>query len=107
DGARCSRRNGCAVGARWHDRAPVLCRAYREPHASAGRLACGEQLMGMRDGLKHLEELRKKAQLGGGAARLETQHKRGKLSARERLDLLLDEGSFVELDRFVTTRTGN
>src|SRR5438105_8826671 len=63
--------------------------------------------MGMREGLKHLEELRQKAQLGGGAARLETQHKRGKLSARERLDLLLDEGSFVELDRYVTTRTGN
>ena len=41
---------------------------------------------------------------GGGKARVEQQHKKGKLTARERLDLLLDEGSFVELDRFVTHR---
>src|SRR5215831_13035355 len=44
------------------------------------------------------------AQQGGGAARVTQQHKKGKLTARERLDLLLDEGSFVELDRFVTHR---
>src|SRR5688572_28033836 len=63
--------------------------------------------MTMRQGLKQLEDLRRQAELGGGAARLEAQHKRGKLSARERLDLLLDEGSFTELDRFVTTRAGS
>jgi propionyl-CoA carboxylase beta chain len=63
--------------------------------------------MTMRDGLKQLEDMRRQAELGGGAARLETQHKRGKLSARERLDLLLDEGSFAELDRFVTTRASS
>jgi propionyl-CoA carboxylase beta subunit len=44
------------------------------------------------------------AQQGGGPARVIQQHKKGKLTARERLDLLLDEGSFVELDRFVTHR---
>jgi propionyl-CoA carboxylase beta chain len=56
------------------------------------------------DKLRRLEELRRQAELGGGEARLQAQHERGKLSARERLDLLLDEGSFVELDRFVTGR---
>jgi propionyl-CoA carboxylase beta chain len=55
--------------------------------------------------LKRLEELRRQAELGGGAERIRAQHERGKLSARERLDLLLDPGSFVELDRFVTHRT--
>jgi propionyl-CoA carboxylase beta chain len=45
------------------------------------------------------------AVVGGGAERHETQHRKGKLSARERLDLLLDEGSFVELDRFVVHRS--
>src|SRR4051812_1508486 len=49
--------------------------------------------------------MRAEAQLGGGAARIEQQHARGKLTARERLDLLLDDGSFVELDAFVTHRS--
>jgi propionyl-CoA carboxylase beta chain len=44
------------------------------------------------------------AEQGGGPQRIAQQHKRGKLTARERLDLLLDEGSFVELDRFVVHR---
>ena len=57
------------------------------------------------DKLKHLEELSRKAELGGGSDRVRAQHARGKLSARERLDLLLDDGSFTELDRFVTNRT--
>src|SRR5687767_7234525 len=61
--------------------------------------------MTMRDKLRELEERGRQAELGGGADRLAAQHKRGKLSARERLDLLLDPGSFVELDRFVTHRT--
>ena len=43
--------------------------------------------------LKRLEELRREAELGGGEERIRAQHERGKLSARERLDLLLDEGS--------------
>ena len=54
-----------------------------------------------------LERLRRTRELtlqGGGPERIAAQHKKGKLTARERLDLLLDEGSFVELDRFVTHR---
>src|SRR5688572_19174582 len=61
--------------------------------------------MTMRDKLKQLEERRREAELGGGEARVKAQHERGKLSARERLELLLDDGSLVELDRFVTHRT--
>ena len=61
--------------------------------------------MTMRERLEQLESLRRQAELGGGEARIKAQHERGKLSARERLDLLLDEGSFVELDRFVTHRS--
>jgi propionyl-CoA carboxylase beta chain len=53
---------------------------------------------------ERLERMRELALAGGGAARIEAQHKKGKLTARERVDLLLDEGSFVELDRFVTHR---
>jgi propionyl-CoA carboxylase beta chain len=54
-----------------------------------------------------LETLKKKnaeAEQAGGETRIEAQHKAGKLTARERLDFLLDPGSFVELDRFVTHR---
>ncbi len=59
----------------------------------------------MRDKLELLEQRRAESEQGGGAERLEAQHAKGKLSARERLDLLLDEGSFVEFDRFVTHRS--
>jgi propionyl-CoA carboxylase beta chain len=61
--------------------------------------------MSIQDELARLEELSREAELGGGPERLEVQHARGKLSARERLDLLLDEGSLVEFDRFVTHRS--
>jgi propionyl-CoA carboxylase beta chain len=61
--------------------------------------------MSMRDKLDLLDKRRDEAELGGGAARLKAQHEKGKLSARERLDLLLDEGSFVEFDRFVVHRS--
>jgi propionyl-CoA carboxylase beta chain len=61
--------------------------------------------MSMREKLEILERRAAEAELGGGRARLAAQHEKGKLSARERLDLLLDEGSFVELDRFVTHRS--
>ncbi|MGI8990913.1 MAG: acyl-CoA carboxylase subunit beta [Bryobacteraceae bacterium] len=57
--------------------------------------------------MNRLEELRRRhaaAEQGGGAERKERQHKEGKLSARERVDLLLDEGSFEELDKLVTHR---
>src|SRR3954464_9820685 len=61
--------------------------------------------MTMRERVELLGRRAGEAELGGGAARLEAQHKKGKLSARERLELLLDEGSFVELDRFVVHRS--
>jgi propionyl-CoA carboxylase beta chain len=61
--------------------------------------------MTMREKLELLERRRAESEQGGGEARLKTQHEKGKLSARERLELLLDEGSFVELDRFVVHRS--
>ena len=51
--------------------------------------------------LQKLEDKRAQAKLGGGTARIESQHKKGRLTARERLDVLLDEGSFEELDMYV------
>jgi len=58
----------------------------------------------MKDILDKLEERRAKAQKGGGDARIEAQHKRGKLTARERIELLMDKGSFEEFDTFVEHR---
>ena len=54
--------------------------------------------------LENLAKLRAESQQGGGEKRIEAQHKKGKLTARERIALLLDEGSFEELDPFVTHR---
>jgi acetyl-CoA carboxylase carboxyltransferase component len=54
--------------------------------------------------LTRLDAMRAEARLGGGQARIDQQHERGKLTARERLDLLLDADSFIELDAFVTNR---
>jgi propionyl-CoA carboxylase beta chain len=61
--------------------------------------------MSMREKLELLEQRGAEAEEGGGKKRLKAQHDKGKLSARERLDLLLDEGSFVEFDRFVVHRS--
>jgi propionyl-CoA carboxylase beta subunit len=58
----------------------------------------------MRDILEKLEERRANARLGGGLKRIEAQHGRGKLTARERIDLLMDPGSFEEFDMFVEHR---
>jgi propionyl-CoA carboxylase beta chain len=58
----------------------------------------------MKDILEQLEQRREEARLGGGQARIEAQHSKGKLTARERIELLLDEGSFEEYDMFVTHR---
>src|SRR6266576_2432196 len=60
--------------------------------------------MSMREKLELLQQKRSESEQGGGSDRIETQHKKGKMTARERLDVLLDPGSFVELDRFVTHR---
>src|SRR5262245_39030399 len=54
--------------------------------------------------LERLRRMRELTLLGGGPERIAAQHKKGKLTARERIDFLVDEGSFVELDRFVTHR---
>jgi propionyl-CoA carboxylase beta chain len=63
--------------------------------------------MEMDQRLELLGRRRAEAEQGGGPDRLRVQHDKGKLSARERLDVLLDEGSFVELDRFVTHRSSD
>src|ERR1700752_5096744 len=55
--------------------------------------------------LSRLDELNAKALEGGGAERIKKQHEGGKLTARERIDLLLDPGSFVEIGRFVVHRS--
>ncbi len=60
--------------------------------------------MSMREKLELLQQKRAEAELGGGAERVQAQHDKGKMTARERLEVLLDPGSFVELDRFVTHR---
>ncbi|MEO7984952.1 MAG: acyl-CoA carboxylase subunit beta [Gemmatimonadales bacterium] len=57
------------------------------------------------ESLKQLQVRRAETEQGGGPERVAQQHTKGKLTARERLDLLLDPGSFVELDRFVTHRS--
>ncbi|MDQ4135669.1 MAG: methylmalonyl-CoA carboxyltransferase, partial [Pseudomonadota bacterium] len=59
----------------------------------------------MKDMLERLEARRAQARLGGGVRRTEAQHARGKLTARERLELLLDQGSFEEFDMFVEHRS--
>src|SRR6478672_4110272 len=59
----------------------------------------------MKDILERLEERRAKARLGGGEKRIAAQHARGKLTARERPELLLDDGTFEEWDMFVEHRT--
>jgi len=58
----------------------------------------------MKDILEQLEQRRETARMGGGQKRIDAQHARGKLTARERVELLLDEGSFEEFDMFVTHR---
>lgn len=55
--------------------------------------------------IKRLASMKKSAENGGGQERIEAQHSKGKLTARERIALLLDEGSFVELDKYVTHRS--
>ncbi len=61
----------------------------------------------MQDVLRTLQRKRRDAHLGGGTARIEKQHAKGKLTARERLSALLDPGSFEEFDMFVEHRSGD
>ncbi len=59
----------------------------------------------MHDIIQQLEAKRARARLGGGEKRIAAQHAKGKLTARERIDLLLDEGTFEEWDMFVEHRS--
>ncbi|MDH4070874.1 MAG: acyl-CoA carboxylase subunit beta [Ignavibacteria bacterium] len=61
--------------------------------------------MSKKNSVEYLNDLRVRALEGGGKKRVESQHKRGKLTARERVDILLDEGSFEEMDMFVEHRS--
>lgn len=60
--------------------------------------------MNTNDQLEHLKKLREEARLGGGQARIDKQHAKGAMTARERIDLLLDKGSFEEFDMFKAHR---
>ena len=55
--------------------------------------------------INELYDRKREIELGGGEERIDKQHQKGKLTARERIDLLLDEGTFVELSPFVEHRT--
>lgn len=59
------------------------------------------------DKINDLYDRRRQVELGGGDERIEKQHQKGKLTARERIELLVDEGSFVELNPFIEHRAGN
>ncbi len=61
----------------------------------------------MKENIEKLRKLREEAKLGGGEKRIAKQHEKGKLTARERIDLLLDEGTFEEIDIFVTHRSSD
>jgi methylmalonyl-CoA decarboxylase subunit alpha len=63
--------------------------------------------MSNQDKISELIKKRTEARLGGGEKRIEAQHQKGKMTARERIELLLDEGSFEEFDMFVTHRCTN
>ncbi len=63
--------------------------------------------MSIEDKLKALETKRAEARLGGGQSKIDAQHAKGKLTARERIELFLDKGSFEEFDMFVTHRSSD
>src|SRR3972149_1037187 len=65
----------------------------------------GDRRMSDASRIEYLRRLRDQAHQGGGQERIEIQHQHGRLSSRERLELLLDKGSFRETDMFVTHRT--
>ena len=58
----------------------------------------------MKDVLQELNKRRENARLGGGVDRIEAQHSKGKLTARERIEILMDQYSFEEFDMFVSHR---
>ena len=60
--------------------------------------------MGLKENIERIQELSRQAEVGGGEDRLKKQREGGRMTARERIDFLLDRGSFVELDKFKTHR---
>src|SRR5262249_9179783 len=60
--------------------------------------------MGLKENIERMQELSRQAELGGGEDRLKRQRQSGRMTARERIDFLLDRGSFIELDKFKTHR---
>ncbi len=60
--------------------------------------------MGLKENIEQLNRLTREAEAGGGEERLKKQHAQGRMTARERVEFLLDRGSFVELDKFKTHR---
>src|SRR5664279_2589590 len=91
---------GASVGARPFAR--VFHATATGSHCSPDRL---RKKSPMHDIIQQLEAKRARARLGGGTKRIAAQHAKGKLTARERLDLLLDEGTFEEWDMFVEHRS--
>ena len=63
--------------------------------------------MTMDENIEELRELKREAELGGGEARIESQHEKGKMTARERIDYFLDDGTFQEFDQLRTHRCTN
>ncbi|MEA3143683.1 MAG: methylmalonyl-CoA decarboxylase subunit alpha [Thermoplasmata archaeon] len=74
------------------------------PARAPPKEANGSATKAAKDPISRLRERRAAAQLGGGAARIQAQHDKGKYTARERIDLLCDPGTFVEMDAFVRTQ---
>src|SRR5208283_5246879 len=60
--------------------------------------------MGLKENIDRMQEMSRLAEIGGGAERLAKQKQNGRLTARERIDALLDRGSFIKLDKFKTHR---
>jgi propionyl-CoA carboxylase beta chain len=85
-------------------RLPPVSPRFTAPSKQA-KLSAGRQGEPMRDILRRLEEKREAARKGGGDKRIAQQHQKGKLTARERLDLLFDRGTFEEWDMFVEHRS--
>ena len=81
----------------------MLCETTRPLVASSQVSSTGT----MQEIFRRLQEKREAARIGGGLKRVEAQHKKGKLTARERLDVLLDEGSFEEWGMFVEHRSSD
>jgi acetyl-CoA carboxylase carboxyltransferase component len=75
--------------------------------SGANKAAPGAVSASTESKIEQLRRIRQQAQLGGGQKRIDAQHAKGKLTARERIEILLDENSFVELDAFVTHRSSD